>query len=292
MKPKLTAAQEEAARRHCPPRDPRLVNPDDSSDSEAETDEEEKGIGAHRDRDWRPIVAKACMALERIDRSLAVLDATSGPDPRKIAAAKEGLPEPVNVAADGKTPMVFEKEHDVDYSNDEAEDDPEQKAAKGDVIENLVRDASSTEASAEEKAMMLQRMLDAASVQKDETAKALGMMDRLMHAMCLAEAEKGIAAATSSQIKRATELSVVGLSMDEEEMDIGDAVSAVRTITVTTGDLSFDMFRSLISRLIPDKLVPDHVFCSLYLDARSSAGRITSKTFQEAAITAMEMDQI
>jgi hypothetical protein len=120
----------------------------------------------------------------------------------------------------------------------------------------------------------------------------LGMMDRLMRAMCVSEAEKGIAAATSTQIKRATSLAVVGLSMEDEEMSMADAVSAVRTITVTTGDLSFDMFRSLISRLVPDKLLPDHVFCSMYLDARSAAGRITSKTFQEAAMTAMEMDQI
>jgi len=34
-------------------------------------------------------------------------------------------------------------------------------------------------------------MLDAASAQEGETARALGMMDRLMRAMCVAEAEKG-----------------------------------------------------------------------------------------------------
>lgn len=310
-KPKLSASQEEAARRHCPPRDPRLVNPEDTSDSEVGEEEEaevrndghrrraldgrgaserERDIGAHRDRDWRPIVAKACMALERIDKSLAALDETTGPDPAMVAASKEGLPEPVKFAADGVTPLVFEKEHDVDYSADDADEDPKKKASKGDLIEKLVRDASSEEASAEEKALILQRMLDAASVHEAETAKALAMMERLMHAMCLSEAEKGVAAATSTQIKRATMLSVVGLSMDDEEMSLVDAVSAVRTITVTTGDLSFDMFRSIINRLVPERLVSDHVFCSLYLDARSSAGRITSKTFKEAAMTVMEME--
>ena len=308
LKPKLTEAQEEAARRNCPPRDPRLRNPDDSSDDDSEDDrrreakgkeeeeeeeEEEKAIGSHRDRDWRPIVAKACMALQRIDNSLKALDHDAGPDPEHVAAAKEGLPEPVSVAADGETPMVFEKEHEVDYSDsDDEETEAEKDTTKGDLIDKLVRDAGSEEASAEEKAIILQRMLDAASVQEAETAKSLKMMDRLMHAMCLAEAEKGVAAATSSQIKRQTELSVAGMSLDDEEMSLDDAVSAVRTITVTTGDLSFDMFRSLINRLVPDKTIPDHVFCSLYLDARSSAGRIMYKTFKEAAITVMEMDQI
>lgn len=309
--PKLSASQEEAARRYCPPRDPRLINPEDSSDSEDGAGEEAEGrndgrgwragggggasererdIGAHRDRDWRPIAAKACMALERIHTSLAALDETTGPDPAMVAASKEGLPEPVTFAADGVTPLVFKKEQDVDYDADYADEDPKTKASRGNLVEKLLRDASSEEASAEEKALILQRMLDAASVHEGETAKALARMERLMHAMCLSEADKGVAAATSTQIKRATALSVVGLSMEDEEMSLADAVSAVRTITVTTGDLSFDMFRSIISRLVPQRLVSDHVFCSLYLDARSSAGRITSKTFKEAAMTVMEMD--
>ena len=176
LRPTLTAAQEEAAARNCPPRDPRLINPDDSSDSDQEEEDKKAvAIGAHRDRDWRPIVAKACMALERIDKTLAALDEAAGPDPVTVAASKEGLPQPVNVAADGETPLVFEKEHAVEYpDDDDADADPARAAAKGDLIEKLVRDANSEEASAEEKSALLGRMLDAASVQEAETAKALG----------------------------------------------------------------------------------------------------------------------
>ena len=303
-RPTLSAVQEESARRNCPPRDPRLRNPDEESDSEGEGDRgahpaeaaeaTAKVIGAHRDRDWRPIVAQACMAIARIDKTLAALDESSGPDPAAVAALREGLPRPTNFAADGVTPLVFAAEHGLLLSNAEAtaDHDSERAVARGNLIDILMRDADAQGASGEEKSAVLGRMLDAASVQEDETARALSMMDRLMRVMCISESQRGVAAATSHKIKSAAEMAVVGLSLDDDEMTLDDAVIAVRTITVTTGDLSFDMFRSLLARCVPNKLLPDHVTCSLYLDARSSAGRVTPKTFQEVAMTCLEMNRM
>jgi hypothetical protein len=79
-------------------------------------------------------------------------------------------------------------------------------------------------------------MLDAASAQEGETARALGMMDRLMRAMCMAEADRGVAKAAGRNETRQVQMSVAGFSdpFEDDELTLDDAIAAVKTITVTT----------------------------------------------------------
>ena len=51
------------------------------------------------------------------------------------------------------------------------------------------------------------------------------------------------------------------------------------------------MFRSIVSRVV-DAFVPDHVLCSMYLDAFHENGRVTTKSFKEAMSNAIDREEI